>query len=192
MRRDEIGPGRLILVVGPSGAGKDTLITGARAACVDNPSVVFPRRIVTRPATADEDHDTLSEDIFRQAVAAGEFALWWDAHGLRYGIPRSIDDAIRSDKTVVCNVSRTALGRARLRYGCVTTVLVTAPPDILMSRLAGRQRSSDGDVAGRMARSAAVATDFEADVVIRNVGRPEIGIRRLLNVIRSDGLFGIS
>ena len=37
-----IGPGRLVLVVGRSGAGKDTLIGLAQAACADDPGVVFP------------------------------------------------------------------------------------------------------------------------------------------------------
>ena len=103
-RRDLIGPGRLVLVVGPSGAGKDTLIAGARAACADDASVVFPRRVVTRPSSAAEDHDTMATDEFTQAVADGAFALWWEAHGNRYGIPSAIDDDIRAGRTVVCNV----------------------------------------------------------------------------------------
>src|SRR5450756_1114872 len=88
---DQIGPGRLVLVVGPSGAGKDTLIDAVRAACRDEAGVVFPRRVVTRPWSAAEDHDTISDASFDQAAANGAFALWWAAHGLNYGIPAAID-----------------------------------------------------------------------------------------------------
>ena len=64
-----IGPGRLILVVGPSGAGKDTLLGLARAACADDGSIVFPRRVVTREASPFEDNQQVSLDAFRQGLA---------------------------------------------------------------------------------------------------------------------------
>ncbi len=188
-RPNRIGPGRLVLVVGPSGAGKDTLIAGARAACAQDPSAVFPRRIVTRDATTAEDHDTVSEEAFRRAAAAGDFALWWEAHGLCYGIPSSVDRDIRSGRSVVCNVSRTVVSFARTRYAAVVVVHVTAPQCVLEARLASRGRPSDGHPAGRIARSTAVGQGVEADVVIRNIGRPEAGIRRLVNVIRDEGYF---
>ena len=184
-----IGPGRLVLVVGPSGAGKDTLIGGARAACRDDPSVVFPRRLVTRPASGFEDHDTMSEASFDQAVAEGKFAFWWSAHGLRYGIPAGIDDDIRAGRTVVCNVSRTIIDVVRERCAQVAVVMVTAPAEILAARLGARNRSSDGDVADRLARSTALSQNIHADFVIKNVGRPEIGVRRLLDVIRDRSFF---
>jgi ribose 1,5-bisphosphokinase len=177
-RPDQIGPGRLVLVVGPSGAGKDTLIAGARAACADNPTVIFPRRVVTRHSTTDEEHDSISEETFRHAVASDTFSLWWEAHGHCYGLPRSLDAEIRNGRTVVCNVSRTILGFARRRYAAVTVVLVTAPLHVLTERLAGRGRTSDGQIQDRIA--------------IRNVGRPETGIRRLLNVVSESGFVLIS
>ena len=61
-----VGPGRLVLVVGPSGAGKDTLLDLARAMLRNDASVVFSRRVVTR-AAAGEPHDTMDPDAFERA-----------------------------------------------------------------------------------------------------------------------------
>jgi ribose 1,5-bisphosphokinase len=180
-----IGPGRLVLVVGPSGAGKDTLLKGARTACAYDPAVVFPRRVVTRPRSDAEDHDTMDAPGFERAAADGAFALWWHAHGNGYGIPSSIDRDIRAGRTVVCNASRTIVDTARERYGFVTVVEITAPEQVLQSRLASRQRVSDGDVAERIERSAEVGQLYAADIVIRNVGRPDGGVRRLIRAIRT-------
>jgi ribose 1,5-bisphosphokinase len=178
-----IGPGRLVLVVGPSGAGKDTLIDLARAAFRDDPSVVFPRRVVTR-AAAGEPHDSMDTDAFERAARAGAFALTWDAHDLRYGIPADIDDNIRTGQTVVCNVSRTIVDAARERYAEVRVVLVTAPAEVLSARLAARARGSDGDFARRLARAEAFV-DLTADCVITNVGAPEAGAAALTAAIGS-------
>jgi ribose 1,5-bisphosphokinase len=176
-----IGPGRLVLVVGPSGAGKDTLIDLARAALRDDASVVFPRRVITR-AAADEPHDTLDENAFDKAARAGAFALAWDAHDLRYGIPASIDDDIRAGRTVVCNVSRTIIAAARERYAEVLVVLVTAPPEVLAARLAARARGSDGDFKLRLARSEGFGS-LTTDCVVANIGAPEAAAAALIAAI---------
>jgi ribose 1,5-bisphosphokinase len=73
----------------------------------------------------------MSDAAFDQAAADGAFALWWAAHGLRYGIPVAIDDDLHAGRTVVCNLSRTVIGGARKRYANVTAVLVTAPQEVL-------------------------------------------------------------
>ncbi len=181
-----LGPGRLVLVVGPSGAGKDTLLKGARAACAYDPAVVFPRRVVTRPKSETEDHDSIDAAAFARAAGEGAYALWWQAHGHSYGIPAAIDQDIRAGRTVVCNVSRTVVDSARRRYGFVTVVEITAPEPVLQSRLTSRQRSGDGDIAQRLDRSAQVERLFSPDIIIRNVGRPDGGIRRLIRAIRTS------
>lgn len=179
-----IGPGRFVLVVGPSGAGKDTVLAGAQLHLAGDPTVFFPRRIVTRPISSTEDHDTLASEAFDAAVVSGSFAFWWPAHGLKYGIPRAADDRIRAGHTVVCNVSRAIIAGARTRYARVDAVLITAPADVLAARLAGRARESDGSLEDRIRRNDAYA-DFQADHVIDNDGEPERAVRVLMDIIRA-------
>jgi ribose 1,5-bisphosphokinase len=111
-----IGPGRLILVVGPSGAGKDTLLGLAKPACADDGNVVFPRRVVTRQASSSEDNEHMSPEAFRRARTRADFAVHWQAHGHCYGLPRAIDDDIGAGRTVVANVSRTVVDAMRRAY----------------------------------------------------------------------------
>jgi len=179
-----IGPGALVVVVGPSGAGKDTLIAMARALCADDPRIVFPRRIVTREPSAAEDHDSVSPFEFDAAIGQGVYAFWWEAHGLKYGLSAAIDADIRSGKTVVCNVSRAVVRQLRARYAAVTVVLVTAPKEVLLARLAARGREGAGDVAGRLGRAA--PDDVAPDIVIENIGDPQQGAAQLAAVVRGS------
>jgi ribose 1,5-bisphosphokinase len=179
---ESIGPGRFILLVGPSGAGKDTIIAGAKAAYGGDSSVVFPRRVVTRKATDSEDHDSLDDAGFERARNQGAFALCWQAHGLHYGIPCSADADIRAGRTVICNVSRGIIAAVHARYARVTVVLVTAPAEVLADRLYGRARTSDGPISVRIERNVAYL-DFSADVTIDNSGSPDAAIRQLLTAI---------
>lgn len=178
-----VGPGRLILVIGPSGAGKDTLLGLAKSACSEDRNIVFPRRVVTRDASASEDNEALSPAAFHEALARGDFALHWEAHGHLYGLRHAIDDDIRAGRTVVINVSRTVIDVARRTYFDVTVVLITAPPDVLAERIAMRARYSDGSPVQRLARSVDAASP---DATILNVGRPEDHARRFVRIIRGD------
>jgi ribose 1,5-bisphosphokinase len=183
-----IGPGALVLVVGPSGAGKDTLIGMARALCgqetQNDARIVFPRRIVTRPASTAEDHDSVTPAQFDLAAGQGAYAFWWEAHGLKYALPAAIDAELRAGRTVVCNVSRAVVAELRARYARVTVVLVTAPREVLLSRLAGRGREGGGDVAERLDRGDSAVADFAPDIVIENVGDPHLGAARLAEVLQ--------
>jgi ribose 1,5-bisphosphokinase len=180
-----IGPGRLVLVVGPSGAGKDTLLALARAACADARGIVFPRRVVTREASSAEDNVQVSLEGFRQALAHADFAVHWQAHGHCYALPRAIDDDVRAGRTVVANVSRTVVEAMRRAYADVTVVEVTAPSEILAQRLAARARSSDGHLADRL-RRAVDSVAAAPDLTINNIGGAEHHARELVRIIRGD------
>lgn len=175
-----IGPGRLVLVVGPSGAGKDTLIGLAQAACAGDADVVFVRRVVTRAASAYENNDEVTPADFRTGQARGDFAVDWEAHGLCYALPRSIDADIRAGRHVVANISRTVIPALRAIYANVVVVSITAPPEVLAARLAARGRASDGPIGERLRRS----VDAASDVTIDNVGSPDDHARHLIAIIK--------
>jgi ribose 1,5-bisphosphokinase len=180
-----IGPGRLVLVVGPSGAGKDTLLALARAACADARGIVFPRRVVTREASSAEDNAQISSEDFQLALADGDFAVHWQAHGHCYALPRAIDDDVRAGRTVVANMSRTVVEAMRRAYADVTVVEVTAPSEILAQRLAARARSSDGHLADRLRRAPDGVT-ATPDLTINNIGSAEHHAHELVRIIKGD------
>ncbi len=182
-RLARIGSGRLILVVGPSGAGKDTLLGLARAACAGDGSIVFPRRVVTREASGFEDNEHLGAEAFRQALARGEFAMHWEAHGHCYGLSSAIDEDIRAGRTVVANVSRTVIEAMRRAYSDVTVISITAPQEVLAARVAARARASDGKIENRLRRTVDGA-GAAPDVTINNVGSAEANAHDLIEVIR--------
>lgn len=180
-----IGPGRLILVVGPSGAGKDTLLGLAKSACAVDSSIVFPRRIITRQASASEDNEEVSPGSFEAALARDEYAMHWQAHGHRYALSRSIDDDIRAGRTVVANVSRTVIVAMRRAYAQVVVVSITAPPNVLAERLAMRGRVSDGRIEQRLARTVD-ETAAAPDTTIVNTGSAEYHARQFVRVIKGE------
>jgi ribose 1,5-bisphosphokinase len=184
-RTAAIGPGRLILVVGPSGAGKDTLLGLAKAACAEDSGIVYPRRVITREASSSEDNEEVSAGTFEAALARNEYAMHWDAHGHRYALSRAIDDDIRAGRTVVANVSRTVISAMRRAYANVTVVSITAPTNVLAERLAMRGRASDGKVELRLHRTVDEAT-AAPDVTINNTSSADYHARQFVRIIKGE------
>ena len=176
--------GTLFLVVGPSGAGKDTLIEGARRALADDPRFVFPRRVITRPRDAGgEAHDAIAIDEFRIAQQRDAFALSWDAHGLCYGIPRAIEGHLAAARHVVVNVSRAVIPAARMRYQALTIIEVWAPVSVLAARLAARGRESVEEIAGRLDRSSPVVMEGRDVRRVENSGSVADGVSAMLGAL---------
>jgi phosphonate metabolism protein PhnN/1,5-bisphosphokinase (PRPP-forming) len=177
--------GRLILVVGRSGAGKDSILNGARKALADDPDVVFSRRVITRPADPTvEDHDTLSVERFWEARQAGDFALFWSAHDLHYAIPISIENDLAAGKIVVANTSRTIIAEARSRYPNTQVILVTAAPETLAARLAARGREDAKGVEKRLARSVDTPSDAEGTWIVENDGHLADALDRFVGLLQ--------
>jgi ribose 1,5-bisphosphokinase len=177
--------GTLVLVVGPSGVGKDSLIAGAAARLRDDPRVVFARRLITRPADAGgEDHIAVSPAEFAAQRNAGGLMLYWHAHGLDYGLPQTLQTTLAEGKIVVANVSRTVVADARARLAPVLVIAVAASPATLAGRLAARGREDAADITARLARTGTL-TPGTTDVVINNDGPLADAIDRFVAVLRA-------
>ncbi|MES0883807.1 phosphonate metabolism protein/1,5-bisphosphokinase (PRPP-forming) PhnN [Roseibium sp. SCP14] len=180
----KLGPGRMVLVVGPSGAGKDTLMAALKDRLKSHSNVHFARRAITRAADADaEDHDTLTRTEFDHLVKSGETALSWEAHGLGYVIPKSYDGVVRSGDTVIANGSRKVLGQSAAKYQTSIVLLITAPIDVLAERLSARGRESMEDIRKRLQRA-----DLEPDNVpnlirIENTGTIDEGVAAMVQAL---------
>lgn len=161
---------RLVLVVGASGVGKDSVLDGARAAFQADPRVVFVRRVITRPAgSGGEDHVAATPEEFAALCAARAFSIHWPANGLRYGLPRRMDDDLAMGRVVVANVSRQVLDDARRRYRGLTACEITASTEVLRARLAARGRESPAEIEARLARVGAATAGHDV-VSIANDG----------------------
>ncbi len=168
----------LVLVVGPSGAGKDTVLGLARSALAGDPRFHFVRRVITRPADAGgEDHEAVSDAVFAQRA----FALQWEAHGLRYGIPVEAAEQLARGVVVVANVSRGVIEAAAERFA-VRVVVVTAPPAVLAARLAARGRETAEDVARRLGRDVPIPQHVAVETVV-NDGTPGEAADRFVSAL---------
>jgi ribose 1,5-bisphosphokinase len=173
------GVGMLVLAVGPSGAGKDTLLREARATLEQDARFRFVRRVITRaPGDDAEDHEPADPAAFEARRASGGFALSWQAHGLCYGIPADIAEDVVKGRVVIANVSRTCIRDAAARFP-VRVIEITAPTDTLARRLALRGREDAVDAARRLARAVSVPENVAKETIM-NDGTVEQGARRLV------------
>lgn len=177
--------GTMFLVVGPSGAGKDTLLDGARAALSGDARYVFARRVITRRQDAGgEDHEAVTTAEFARRRDRGELMAWWHAHDLDYGLARGLLDDLAAGRHVVANVSRGAIGDIAGVVANACIVEVSAPPEILAARLENRGREEAPGVAARLARKGA---GFPPDIAVTSVmndGTPEEGIKKFVAALR--------
>ena len=148
----------IYLSLGPSGAGKDTLLLAGRALLEGNSDVVFIQRHLTRNAASVTDLEiSVTSDEFAAGLAANTYALHWEAHGTRYGVPSAeLSAALGQGRRCVLNVSRTQVPIVQEKFGDryeVYVLHITASFATLRMRLLSRGRESSEDVEKRLARA---------------------------------------
>ena len=161
----------LVYVMGPSGAGKDSVLDRARTMLSVEAPVAFAHRYITRPAdVGGENHVALSRAEFALRRAHGLFAFHWHAHGNDYGIGREIEAWRAAGLSVVVSGSREHYEKVTGSDPDLHPVLITAAIDKLRARLAARGREDAGAAASRLARSDAYTVNDARLVTIVNDG----------------------
>ena len=171
----------LFYVMGPSGAGKDSVLARARSLLPADTSVVFAHRYITRPAEASgENHVALSEAEFAMRRAHGLFAFHWEAHGNHYGIGREVHGWRKAGLAVVVSGSREHFQNVAGGDPDTYPVLITAPAPLLRQRLAARGREDEAGAARRLERSDAYDIHDPRLITIVNDGALDDAARKLI------------
>ena len=111
--------GWFVAIVGPSGAGKDTVINAVHEVLANNEDFLFTRRIITRQSgisrqnrqdenskkLGNEDNIEVSVAKFLKLLDQGAFSMHWFAHGIYYGLPADIENDVKQGNIVFANLS---------------------------------------------------------------------------------------
>ena len=151
-----------MLVVGPSGSGKDSLMRGAREYFGEDGNLGFVRRYITRPPDGSEDNYFIDSTGFLLLERVNFFVSSWQAHGNHYGIAFHSVDSANGFEVFLVSISRSAIIDFEQRFDAVTTIQLTVREDVLLERLKRRGRESESDIQKRLkrARQTVVARDL--------------------------------
>ena len=179
--------GFLVYLIGPSGSGKDSLLSAA-AGPLAAMGARIATRVITRPtgSIGEEQAIGLGIEAFRERSERGEFALCWHANQLSYAIPREIDDWLAEGRTVLVNGSRGHLQEARRRYPTLLPILLHVEEAVLRQRLLHRGRENPQQVEARLQRSRQMQSELAAEPdlhLLDNSGALEASVSRLLALI---------
>ncbi|NMB45859.1 MAG: guanylate kinase [Firmicutes bacterium] len=164
--------GFLLILSGPSGAGKNTVLDAVRKRC---PDLVYSVSATTRPCRPLEkdgrDYFFLTKDEFQQRVEAGEFLEWAEFCGHCYGTPLiHIRESLDKGQVVVMDIDIQGARQVKKKMPEAVFVFLL-PPTMAELEKRLRGRSSDSDEAIRRRLNTALAelkAGIEYDYAIRN------------------------
>jgi guanylate kinase len=166
------GHGFLLVVSGPSGAGKGTLVSHLIR---QRPDCVFSVSATTRPRRGPEkdgrEYLFLSHDEFVARREAGYFLEWAEVHGNLYGTPvNEVDAQVRAGRVVVLDLDvQGGASVRRVRPDAVSVFVYPPSLDSLRERLVARATDSPQVIEQRMGNAPGeLAQWVHYDYVIMN------------------------
>ena len=163
--------GRLIVLTGPSGVGKGTLL---RALLQRHPELYYSVSMTTRsprPGEINGQHYYfVSRSKFEQLVAQGEFLEWAEFAGNYYGTPReAVLNQVGSGKLVVLEIELEGARQIRTSFPSAHSIFILPPSlDELENRIRGRAQDSEAAIARRLRRAQeeiTAADEFDVQIV---------------------------
>jgi len=145
--------GHLIIVSGPSGAGKGTLVERLAARVPRVWVSVSATTRAPRPGEVDgEDYFFLSGEEFDRRIAAGDFLEWAEVHGNRYGTLRSaVEEKMAEGRDVVLEIDPQGAFQVKEAIPGALLVFILAPSlDELERRIRLRGAETDEQVRRRL------------------------------------------
>jgi ribose 1,5-bisphosphokinase len=177
-------PGFLILVIGNSGSGKDSIINGVLERYIQNKRKIhLVQRYITRLPSETEKNIPISPIIFKEMEKKGQFALKWHIYGLDYGVPIEIDKWLEVGDIALVNVSRTIVKEARKKYKNVKIIFIDVPFEMILKRLRDRGREDEKKLEERIERARKNQKFPTADFIIDNSGDLETAINQFLDYL---------
>lgn len=183
--------GKFVMIVGPTGSGKGTLLAYVREVM---PWVVFPVSCTTRPPRPGEQQGVtyhfLTEDVFQQKALNGEFLEWVYTDGRRYGTLKSeILPALEAGQMVIREVDIKGVEKIRklLPPENVRTVFIDAGEwENLSARILARAPLDEIEMESRHRRfTEEIAFKDQADAVVANPeGKVEEAKKELVRVLQ--------